>query len=131
MLKKKVFLGNTFLVENGEIKKYLNDCPLIEIFDDCYIYLDSIITFKDHLDLYKIILKKDLNAEIILKSEICGDGIYVDKSSLIPFYCENISNNKSIKGIKDDVLLDPRVPCGMDVVAETITKYPKQRILKK
>ncbi len=132
MLKKNVFIGNVYCIKDGMSKIYLDSCPLIEVSDGCFVNLELISDFKDYLYLYKALLTKNFNTRFIIRDKIANEGLFVDRNSLIPFYIENSNKKRNVKRIKEDVIVDSRVPGGIEIMSDgTVIRFTYKRTLNK
>lgn len=118
MLKDNIYIGNINIVENGTIKLYQKTNPLLSLGNGNYINLEWINSIKDYLEFYKGILTGNYSKKLIINSEIPQNGIYVDENSLIPYYNENVKKRVSINKVNQDVMLDSRIPRGIDYQAD-------------
>lgn len=118
MLKDNIYIGNINIVENGIIKLYQKTNPLLSLGNGNYINLEWINSIKDYLEFYKGILTGNYSKKLIINSEIPQNGIYVDENSLIPYYNENVKKRVSINKVNQDIMLDSRIPRGIDYQAD-------------
>lgn len=118
MLKDNIYIGNINIVENGTIKLYQNTNPLLLLENGNYINLEWINSMKDCLEFYKGTLTGNYSKKLIISSEIPQNGIYVDENSLIPYYNENVKKRVSINKVNQDIMLDSRIPRGIDYQAD-------------
>ncbi len=118
MLKDNIYIGNINIVENGTIKLYQNTNPLLSLGNGNYINLEWINSMKDYLEFYKGSLTGNYSKKLIISSEIPQNGIYVDENSLIPYYNENVKKRVSINKVNQDIMLDSRIPRGIDYQAD-------------
>ncbi len=118
MLKDNIYIGNINIVENGTIKLYQKTNPLLSLGNGNYINLEWINSIKDYLEFYKGILTGNYSKKLIINSEIPQNGIYVDENSLIPYYNENVKKRVSINKVNQDIMLDSRIPRGIDYQAD-------------
>lgn len=118
MLKDNIYIGNINIVENGIIKLYQNTNPLLSLGNGNYINLEWINSMKDYLEFYKGSLTGNYIKKLIISSEIPQNGIYVDENSLIPYYNENVKKRVSINKVNQDIMLDSRIPRGIDYQAD-------------
>ncbi len=118
MLKDNIYIGNINIVENGTIKLYQKTNPLLSLGNGNYINLEWINSIKDYLEFYKVILTGNYSKKLIINSEIPQNGIYVDENSLIPYYNENVKKRVSINKVNQDIMLDSRIPRGIDYQAD-------------
>lgn len=118
MLKDNIYIGNINIVENGIIKLYQNTNPLLSLGNGNYINLEWINSMKDYLEFYKGSLTGNYSKKLIISSEIPQNGIYVDENSLIPYYNENVKKRVSINKVNQDIMLDSRIPRGIDYQAD-------------
>ena len=132
MKKGNIYIGNINIVENGEIYLYQECSPLLLLENNNYINLEWIVSFKDYLKLYRGLLTGFYSNEIIISDKIPKSGIYVDKQSLLPYYNETNNENISIKKVKEEIMLDPRLPGGNEILENgTIVEYIKMPNPKK
>ena len=73
---------------------------------------------KDYLEFYKGSLTGNYSKKLIISSEISQNGIYVDENSLVPYYNENVKKRVSINKVNQDIMLDSRIPRGIDYQAD-------------
>lgn len=118
MLKDNIYIGNINIVENGIIKLYQNTNPLLSLGNGNYINLEWINSIKDYLEFYKGSLTGNYSKKLIISSEIPQNGIYVDENSLVPYYNENVKKRVSINKVNQDIMLDSRIPRGIDYQAD-------------
>lgn len=118
MLKDNIYIGNINIVENGIIKLYQNTNPLLSLGNGNYINLEWINSMKDYLEFYKGSLTGNYSKKLIISSEIPQNGIYVDENSLVPYYNENVKKRVSINKVNQDIMLDSRIPRGIDYQAD-------------
>lgn len=118
MLKDNIYIGNINIVENGTIKLYQKTNPLLSLGNGNYINLEWINSIKDYLEFYKGILTGNYSKKLIINSEIPQNGIYVDENSLVPYYNENVKKRVSINKVNQDIMLDSRIPRGIDYQAD-------------
>ena len=114
MLKKQVYLGSINIVENERIRLYQSTSPLLSLGNGKYVNLEWIVSLKDYLKFYRALIIGNYSDDIILSDKISGDGVYIDKESLIPYYDEDQDKHISISKVIQDFILDPRVPRGID-----------------
>ena len=56
----------------------------------------------------------DYNRKLIIGGKIPQNGIYIDEDSLVPYYNEIDKKRISINRVNRDIMLDPRIPRGID-----------------
>jgi len=85
---------------------------LIKMDEHKYVWLDDIRSFVDEI----IINFGLLNNKIMHTLPTEDKPIYVDEASLVPYYPEMQRKNQKlkVKKLKKDVLLDPRIPQGIE-----------------
>lgn len=121
MRKNNIYIGNINIVENGTIKLYQNTSPLLSLGNGNYVNLEWIVSKKDYLEFYKSMITGDYNKKLTISSKIPEKGIYIDEDSLIPYYNENDKKSVSINKVNHDIMLDPRIPRGIDYQADGTT----------
>ncbi len=121
MIKNNIYIGNINIVENGTIKLYQNTSPLLSLGNENYVNLEWIVSKKDYLEFYKSMITGDYNKKLTISSKIPENGIYIDEDSLIPYYNENDKKSVSINKVNHDIMLDPRIPRGIDYQADGTT----------
>lgn len=121
MLKNNIYIGNINIVENGTIKLYQNTSPLLSLGNGNYVNLEWIVSKKDYLEFYKSMITGDYNKKLTISSKIPEKGIYIDEDSLIQYYNENDKKSVSINKVNHDIMLDPRIPRGIDYQTDGTT----------
>ena len=114
MLKSNIYIGNINIVENGTVKLYQNTSPLLSLENGNYVNLEWIISLKDYLEFYKGMITGDYNRKLIIGGKIPQNGIYIDEDSLVSYYNEIDKKRISINRVNRDIMLDPRIPRGID-----------------
>lgn len=73
--------------------------------------------------MFQVILTsfKNYNKKLIISSKISKNGIYVDEDSLIPYYNERDKKRVSVSKVNQDIMLDPRIPRGIDYQTDGTT----------
>lgn len=128
MLKRiSIYIGNINIVENGMIKLYQCANPLLSLGNGSYVNLEWISSLKDYLEFYKGMLTGNYNRKLIISGEIPKNGIYIDEESLIPYYNENLKKRVSINKVNQDVILDPRLPRGIDYQTDGAVVFVRRK----
>lgn len=127
MNKSDVFVGNIIRVNNAEdYNKYGDSCN--NETDYAELYRSLVVLIKTRSDKYVCI--KDVNSlikEILFDLNIPFDTmttratydgeLIVDEESLVPYYSkEDLRKNKHVlaRKLRNEVLLDPRLPWGIE-----------------
>ena len=132
MLKNNIYIGNINIVENGTIKLYQNTSPLLSLGNGKYVNLEWIASLKDYLEFYKGMITGNYNKKLTISSKIPEKGIYIDEDSLIPYYNKNDKKRVSIIKVNHDIMLDPRIPRGIDYQTDgTTVMYVRRKNPKK
>lgn len=118
MQKNKVYIGNINIIENETNKLYQSLSPLVSLGNGHYVNLDWVVSLKDYLKLYRALITGDYSDDIILSEKIPNNGVYVDQESLIPYYDKDCDKQISISKVKNDLMMDPRLPRGIDYCAD-------------
>ena len=114
-----------------ESKTYRKNIPLLKLNDGNYVCVDSIDSLKKYIELYDYIISKNsYNHDIILSScPLQEREIFVDEKSLVPYYDKKDCKQKtSIRKVQNDLLLDPRIPRGIDLEEDGYKSYPITKI---
>lgn len=130
MLKDNIYIGNINIVENGVIRLYQNTSPLLSLGNGSYVNLEWVVSLKDYLEFYKGTLTGNYGKKLTISSKIPENGIYIDEDSLIPYYDENDKKMVSINKVNQDIMIDPRIPRGIDYCQPDGTMLPDGTILK-
>ena len=132
MLKNSIYIGNINIVENGTIKLYQNTSPLLLLRNGNYVNLEWITSLKDYLKLYKGMITGNYDKKLVISSKIPQNGIYIDENSLIPYYNERNKKRVSVSKVNQDIMLDPRIPRGIDYQTDgTTVMYVRRKNLQK
>ena len=64
----------------------------------------------------------DFKNEVVSSTEFkLSDHYYIDEDSLIPYYDENDKKRVSVNKVNQDIMLDPRIPRGIDYQTDGTT----------
>lgn len=116
MIKKnQIFIGTIKKCKNYE--RYMEDnvdiidsyAALIKVTDNKYIYIETLKNFVEDL-----IVDMGFSIKVLgTKPEKDGD-LFVDETDLIEYYSKSNEENISVRKLKKEFLIDPRIPKGID-----------------
>lgn len=120
MKKEKIYIGTIRINKNNDNDNQLNNssiyqtlCPLLKI-KDKYINLEWLNSFKTYSELINFLFGRKYDKSLILDTS-SNSQVFVEKESLQHYYDINKhKENTTISKVKNDWLLDPRIPHGID-----------------
>lgn len=97
----------------GEVRQYVTKVDeqaiLIKVNDDQYVWIKSLTNFVD-----EVLVDLGIAINTIKTFPTEDDELFVDRSTLVPYF-ENFRDQKlKVKKLKREVLLDPRIKCGIE-----------------